>query len=65
VIVAVDTASIVVSDSSDVEIKGSVGEAEEVICVVSSLLVVDSIENDSSVEVRDDVVDSLLNGSVV
>ena len=64
-IVAVDIASIVVNDSSDVEIKGSVGEAEEVICVVSSLLVVDSIENDSSVEVRDDVVDSLLNGSVV
>ena len=65
VILAVDISPNVVDDSSDVEIKGSVGEAEEVICVVSSLFVVDSIENDSSVEVRDDVVDSLVNGSVV
>ena len=63
VILAVDISPNVVNDSSDVE--GSVVEAEEVICVVSSLSVVDSIGNDSSVEVRADVVDSLVNDSVV
>jgi len=61
VILAVDISPNVVDDSSDVEIKGSVVEAEEVICFVSSLSVVDSIRD----EVRDDVVDSLVNGSVV
>ena len=64
-ILAVDISPNVVDDSSDVEIKGSVVEAEEVICVVSSLSVIDSIGNDSSVEVRADVVDSLVNDSVV
>ena len=61
VILAVDISPNVVDDSPDVEVKGSVVEAEEVICVVSSLSVVDSIRD----EVRADVVDSLVNDSVV
>ena len=60
-ILAVDISLNVVDDSSDVEVKGSVVEAEEVICVVSGLSVVDSITD----EVRADVVDSLVNDSVV
>ena len=61
VILVVDISLNVVDDSSDVEVKGSVVEAEEVICVVSGLSVVDSITD----EVRGDVVDSLVNDSVV